>query len=155
MYKILWISLLLFTFSAANGEEVTNPSKAAENSTVSDTRKLISMPEPALVLMRKDMIDHLSTLNEIVGYLAQNKLEAAADVAEARLGRSSMGKYRRSGMGPGRYMPNEMRDLGWSMHDAATEFSKVAKQGDSTKAYQALQKVTSACVACHAIYRTR
>ena len=71
------------------------------------------------------------------------------------MGRSSMGKHRSTGMGPGRYMPVEMRKLGWGMHDAATEFSKIAKQGDLNSAYSAFQKVTSSCVACHYSYRTR
>ncbi len=105
--------------------------------------------------MRQDMLDHLSTLNEIMGYLAANDLEAAADVAENKMGKTSMGKHRGSGMGPGRFMPVEMRNIGWGMHEAATEFSQVAQNGDLTGAYGALQKVTSYCIACHYSYRTR
>ncbi len=52
-------------------------------------------------------------------------------------------------------MPLEMRNLGRGMHDAATEFSKIAKQDDLKSAYSALQKVTGSCVACHYSYRTR
>jgi cytochrome c556 len=48
-----------------------------------------------------------------------------------------------------------MRDIALSMHDAASEFSKVAKQGDVSSTYSALQKVSSSCVACHYSYRTR
>ena len=66
-----------------------------------------------------------------------------------------MGKHRGTGMGPGRHMPVEMRNIAWGMHDAATEFSKIAKQGDLKSAYSALQQVTSACVACHYSYRTQ
>ena len=113
------------------------------------------MPDQARQLMRKDMLDHLSTLNEIVGYLADNNLDAAAEVAETRMGKSSMGKHRATGMGPGRFMPLAMRKLGWGMHESASEFSQVAKEGDLKGAYGALQKVTSSCVACHYSYRTR
>ena len=155
MHKKVFISLLLFVSLAAHGEEAANVTQGEESSPAGDSRQLVSMPDQARELMREDMLDHLSAINELIGYLASGNLDAAADVAETRLGRSSMGKHRSTGMGPGRFMPLEMRNLGWSMHDAATEFSKVAKQGDLKNAYSAFQKVTSACVACHYSYRTR
>ncbi len=155
MYKIIFISLLLFTYQAAHSEEAINKAPTVGGPSGGDARQLVSMPDQARELMRKDMLDHLSALNEIIGYLASNNLDAAADVAETRMGRSSMGKHRSTGMGPGRFMPLEMKNLGWSMHDAATAFSKIAKQGDLKSAYSELQKVTSSCVACHYSYRTR
>lgn len=155
MCKKVFISLLIFVSLAALSDEVINKAQNVESSSGGDTRQLVSMPDQARELMRKDMLDNLSALNEIIGYLASNSLDAAADVAETRMGRSSMGQHRGTGMGPGRFMPLEMRNLGWGMHDAATEFSKVAKQGDLKSAYSALQKVTSSCVACHYSYRTR
>ena len=155
MYKTIFISLLLFTSQAAHSEETINKAQNVESSSGGDTRQLVTMPDQARILMRKDMLDHLSSLNEIIGYLASNNLSAAAEIAETKMGRSSMGKHRSTGMGPGRFMPLEMRNLGWGMHDAATEFSKIAKQGDLKSAYSALQKVTSSCVACHYSYRTR
>ena len=155
MYKKVFIFFLLFASQVAHSEEATNKAQNVERSSDGDARQLVSMPDQARELMRKDMLDHLSALNEIIGYLASNNLDAAADVAEARMGRSSMGKHRGTGMGPGRFMPVEMRNLGWGMHDAATEFSKIAKQGDLKSAYSALQKVTSSCVACHYSYRIR
>ena len=155
MYKKAFIPLILFASQAAHSEEVINKAQNVESSSGGDTRQLVSMPDQARELMRKDMLDHLSSLNEIIGYLASNNLDAAADVAETKMGRSSMGKHRSTGMGPGRFMPLEMRNLGWGMHDAATEFSKIAKQGNLKSTYSALQKVTSSCVACHYSYRTR
>lgn len=155
MYKKIFISLLLLVSHAAHSEEASNKGQNVESFSGGDTRQLVSMPDQARELMRKDMLDNLSAINEIIGYLASNDLAAAADVAETRMGRSSMGKHRGTGMGPGKFMPAEMRNLGWGMHDAATEFSKVAKQGDLKSTYSALQQVTSSCVACHYSYRTR
>jgi len=158
MHRIVYISfisVLLFTTQATYSEEAITKSQSVENSSGGDLRQLVSMPDQAREFMRKDMLDHLSALNEIIGYLASNNLDAAADVAETRMGRSSMGKHRGTGMGPGRFMPLEMRNLGWGMHDAASEFSQIAKQGDLKSAYSALQKVTGSCVACHYSYRTR
>ena len=148
-------TLLWLAFHPAHSEQAVGNPQQEKGMPNGDPRQLISIPEESRELMRQDMLDHLSALNEIIGYLAANDLDAAADVAETRLGRSSMGKHSGTGMGPGRFMPDEMRSLGWGMHDAASEFSQIAKQGDVKNTYSALQKVTSSCIACHYSYRTR
>lgn len=140
--------LLALTSGAAPAE---TPSQGAPD----DTRQLVSMPDEARQLMREDMLDHLSAVSEIIGLLAAGNLASAADVAEKRMGRSSMGKHRGTGMGPGRYMPQEMRSIGWGMHEAASDLADAARDGDAAGAQAALQQVTSACVACHYGFRTR
>ncbi len=122
-----------------------------------DTRQMVTMPPISRAVLREDMIDHLGALNEILGLLAADKLKEAGEVAEKRMGRSTMGKHaaRTRGQGPGRYMPQEMHAIGIAGHDAASEFAKVAATGDKAKALAALQGLTSTCVACHASYRTR
>lgn len=152
---LLTASVLFMMLQSAHGEEAAKSSEDAVDPSGGDNRQLVSMPDEARKLMRDDMLGHLSALTEIMGYLATGNLDAAADVAETRMGRSSMGKHRTTGMAPGRFMPLEMRNIGWSMHDAASEFSKFAKQGDVKSAYSALQKVTGSCTACHYSYRTR
>lgn len=122
-----------------------------------DHRQLAAMPELPRALMRADMQDHLVALNEIFGYLAENNLAAAAETAEKRLGNSAMGKHAVAarGQGPGRFMPDAMRQMGWEMHAAGSEFAQVAKGGDTAKTYTALQKVMASCVACHMSFRAR
>lgn len=122
-----------------------------------DHRQLVNMPDLPRSLMRADMQDHLVAMNEIIGYLAENKLADAAETAEKRMGQSAMGKHAAiaRGQGPGRFMPDTMRQMGWNMHDAASEFAKVAKAGDQAKSLAALQQLTSSCVACHMSFRTR
>jgi hypothetical protein len=122
-----------------------------------DARQLVDMPDLPRSLMRSDMQDHLMALNEIIGYLAENKLDAAGETAEKRMGQSTMGKHAAiaRGQGPGRFMPSTMQQMGWNMHDAASEFAKVAKSGDQAKSLAALQQLTSSCVACHMSFRTR
>ena len=68
-----------------------------------------------------------------------------------------MGKYRIAlrGQGPGRFMPEPMRQLGWNMHGTASQFAKTAREGDTAKSLAALQQVMATCVACHMSYRTR
>ncbi len=151
---LLATAVLLFAQSV-HSQESDSTSPAATKPTGGDHRQLVSMPEQARELMRQDMLLHLSTLNEIMGYLADNDLKAAAEAAETKMGKSSMGKHRATGMGPGRFMPLEMRNMGWGMHEAATEFSQIAREGDMKRTYGALQKVTTFCIACHYSYRTR
>ena len=148
----LWLAL-----PAAYGETPATAPAApvAKEAASQDLRQLATLPDQARQLMRTDMLDHLAALNEIFGYLAEGKLAVAAEVAEKRMGNSSMGKHRATGMGPGRFMPLEMRNLGWGMHDAASEFSRIAAEGDTKKTYAALQKLTGTCVACHYSYRTQ
>lgn len=135
----------------------TLPALAQPPAPPQDARQLVNMPDLPRSLMRADMQDHLAALNEIIGYLAENKLSAAAETAETRMGQSSMGKhaYIARGQGPGRFMPDTMRQMGWNMHDAASDFAKVAKSGDQGKSLAALQQLTSSCVACHMSFRTR
>lgn len=122
-----------------------------------DARQLVDMPELPRALMRSDMLDHLAALNEIIGHLAENQPGAAAEVAEKRIGTRTMGKHAAMarGQGPGRFMPDTMRQMGWNMHDAADKFARTAREGDSSKTLAALQQLTSSCVACHMSFRTR
>ncbi|RLA40375.1 MAG: cytochrome C [Gammaproteobacteria bacterium] len=147
--------ILLMLPHSGQSEEIANDSQGKEASSVSDSRQLVSMPDETRMIMRDEMLSHLSALNEIIGFLANNNLDAAANVAETKLGKSSMGKHRATGKGPGRFMPLEMRNIGWSMHESATKLSQAAKDGDLKGAYGALQRITSSCVACHYSYRTQ
>lgn len=152
---VLAMLLATASYSVFSQEAADKPAEPEQPATPVDHRQLVTMPEQSLQFMRQDMLDHMAALNEVMGLLADSKLTEAADVAEARIGKSSMGKYRATGMGPGRFMPLEMRNIGWSMHEAASEFALIAREGDKDKAYAALQKVMGACVACHYSYRTR
>lgn len=147
--------LLSFTSYSSHGETASGGPGGVPPASGGDHRQLVSLPDEARELMRTDMLDHLAALNEIITHLASGNLDAAAEVAEQRMGRSSMGKHRGTGMGPGRFMPPEMRSLGLGMHDAASELADVARLGDLGGSYATLQKVTGMCVACHYSYRTR
>jgi len=123
-----------------------------------DHRVLVEMPELQRELLRQEMQDVLVALNQIIGYLADGNLSAAGETAEARMGISTMGKHAAAARGlggPGRFMPDAMRQMGFGMHEAASRFAEVAKEGDPADALRALQGLTSACLSCHMAYRTR
>ena len=118
-----------------------------------DSRQLVELPEMMQQHMMSNMRDHLVAINEILIYMSNDQLDEAAEVAESRLGMSSLKSHRASHMA--KFMPEGMRQSGTSMHRAASRFALKAQEGDVLPAFNALSEVTSSCVACHAAYRIR
>jgi len=121
------------------------------NSANADSRQLVELPAMMQKHMLANMRDHLAAINEILIYLAEDELDQAAEVAETRLGMSSLNSHGASHMAG--HMPAAMREMGTSMHKAASRFALKAEEGDVLSAYRVLSEVTSACVACHSNYR--
>jgi len=105
--------------------------------------------------MLGNMRDHLTAITEIQLSLAKADFQRAADIAEKRIGLSSLDSHGASHMAP--FMPKPMQDIGTQMHKAASQFAIVAQEssadGNALRAIGALAKVTEQCVACHSIYR--
>jgi cytochrome c556 len=116
-----------------------------------DKRQKIRLPAMMREHMLANMRDHLQALQEIQTALAEGKLDLAADVAERRLGMSSLEAHGAAHMAP--YMPQPMREIGTEMHHAASRFARSAQEGDLAKALADLSGITRECVACHASYR--
>jgi len=120
---------------------------------LADDRALVQMPEPMQAHMLSNMRDHLASINEILALLADNKTDKAAEVAEQRLGISSLEAHGAAHVA--QYMPEGMQQAGNAMHKAATAFALKAQEGELLPAYRALKDVTNSCVACHSAYRVR
>lgn len=87
--------------------------------------------------------------------LAQGAHDRAAQVAEAKLGMSSLQAH--GAHDSSQFMPQGMQDIGTTMHRSASRFAveaqNTAATGDLRPALAALALTTQACVACHAAYR--
>lgn len=118
-----------------------------------DNRQLVELPPMMQRHMLTNMRDHLAALDEILAALAANQPDKAAELAERRLGMSSLASHGAEHMAP--YMPQQMREMGTGMHRAASRFALTAQEGDLLNAYAALRNVTASCVACHEAYRIR
>jgi len=118
-----------------------------------DSRQLVQLPETMQQHMMSNMRDHLAAVNEMLITMANGDLEKAADIAESRLGVSSLESHGASHMAE--FMPEGMRQAGTSMHRAASRFALKAQEGEVPPAYEALSEITTACVACHSAYRIR
>jgi hypothetical protein len=122
-----------------------------------DTRQFVKLPAPAQAVLIEEMQGNLVALNEVLSLIAAGKVIEAGEVAEAKLGRSAMGRHRDLPFDarPGPHMPPAMHGIGMDGHKAASEFATVAKTGDRDKALALLPNLTTACVACHFSYRIR
>jgi hypothetical protein len=118
-----------------------------------DSRQLVQLPEMMQQHMLSNMRDHLSALNEILASMRTGDLDAAAEIAEQRLGMSSLESHGASHMA--KHMPGGMRQAGTNMHKAASRFALKAQEGELLPAYKMLSDISSACVACHSGYRIR
>jgi hypothetical protein len=122
-----------------------------------DQRQLVDLPAPMQEHMLGNMRDHLVAMGEIQAALAAGKYDQAADIAENRIGMSSLEAHGASHMAP--YMPKPMQEIGTSMHRAASRFALTAQEakldGGVPRALSALSDLTQRCAACHASYRLR
>lgn len=125
-----------------------------------DIRELVRLPEPMQDHMLGNMRDHLATLNEIIGDVADSKFDEAAKIAEQHLGMSSLTAHDAAHMAP--FFPKPMQDMGSSMHHAASRLVIVLQDASVSPSLdtmrnvsRAIHEVTQSCVACHAAYRVR
>lgn len=117
------------------------------------SRQLVELPEMMQQHMMSNMRDHLMALNEMLITMAKGDLDQAADIAESRIGMSSLESHGASHISG--FMPEGMRQAGTGMHRAASRFALTAQEGDALQSYNALSEITSACVTCHSGYRIR
>ena len=122
-----------------------------------DIRVAVDLPAMMRTHMLGNMRDHLHAIQEIQSSLAAGDYDAAADVAEKRLGLSSLASHGASHMAG--FMPKGMQETGTAMHQAASRFAVTAQETavtrDLPRALGALSEVTAQCVACHAAYRLK
>jgi len=120
-----------------------------------DPRQLVRFPDEMKAHTLSNMRDHLLALEQIDAALSRGDYEAAASLAEQRLGMSSLEAHGAAHLAP--FMPEGMRDAGTRMHRAASRFAIAAQDAavssDPKPALGALSEVMQQCVACHAAYR--
>ncbi|MHB1142356.1 MAG: hypothetical protein ACYC1T_11460 [Sulfuricaulis sp.] len=120
-----------------------------------DPRQLVKMPAPMQEHMLANMRDHLVAMGKIQAALGKGDFDQAADIAEQRIGMSSLLAHDASHMAP--YMPKGMQEIGAAMHRTASRFARTAQDAsfdnDRPQALGTLADLTQKCAACHAGYR--
>ena len=122
---------------------------------VEDNRIQVDFPPMMQKHMMANMRDHLQALQTITQHLSLKQYDLAADMAEQRLGMSSMGDHGAEHMG--KLMPKEMAAIGTEMHHAASRFALLARDAaidaNPEKIFGALSTLMQQCVACHTAYK--
>lgn len=120
-----------------------------------DTRQKLDFPEMMQQHMLANMRDHLLAISEIQAFMAAAEYEKAGEVAEQRLGLSSLDNHGAAHMAS--MMPKAMQEIGRGMHKVASQFAvtvvDAGVSGDLKPALSDLSKLTQQCVACHSAYR--
>lgn len=133
------------------------PAAKAPQAMPKDTRQAVYFPKMLREHTLANMRDHLLALQEIQEALAKQEYDRAGDIAEQRLGMSSLGLHGAHDVA--KYMPKGMQEAGTAMHRNASRFAVAAKDagatGDVKPALAALAATTAQCVACHAGYRVK
>lgn len=152
MIGVLFVGLFL----AIAGWSLTPKFAAAAD----DGRELVKLPPMMQEHMLGNMRDHLVALDQILGELAEGHVDEAAEIAEKRLGMSSLSLHGAAHMA--KFMPEKMKAIGTQMHRAASRFVIVARDAElapgkdaQREVYSALQAITENCNACHQSYRIR
>lgn len=133
---------------------------ATHSATAQDDRQMVKLPAMMQQHMLANMRDHLVALEEILSELADGKANRAAEIAEKRLGMSSLSLHGAAHIA--KFIPKEMGKVGTQMHHAASKFAIAVQNAElepgkkaQRKVYRALQQVTQNCNACHQSYRIR
>ena len=130
---------------------------AGHEAAAADGRQVVDFPEPMRTHTLANMRDHLLALQEIQLALADGAYDRASQIAEQRLGMTSLAAHDAHHVA--QFMPEGMQAVGSEMHRSASRFSVEAANagatGDVKGALRALAAVTRQCVACHATYRMK
>lgn len=128
---------------------------AAASVPMKDQRLLVRYPDALRIHTLANMRDHLQTLGAIQAALAAGAFDQASELAETRLGMSSLQMHGAHEVA--RFMPQGMQDAGTAMHRAASQFALVAKDasatGDLKPVLAAMSRLNQTCVSCHARFR--
>lgn len=161
MPKLLGVAAtLMVTASVLAGQEHGHDMKMQHmnaGSSLLDSRTLVHFPEQLRIHTMANMRDHLLALQEIQEALSREQFEKAGEIAERRLGMSSLELHGAHEVG--QYMPKAMASIGTEMHRAASRFAvatiDAAVAGDVKPALAALSDVTRQCLACHSGFRVQ
>jgi hypothetical protein len=154
MRRTVLAALIAATFLTAGLVALAETPKHAMHAS-GDARQAVPMPPQLKTHMLANMRDHLVALSEIQAALAAGNFEEAADIAESRIGMSSLEAHGASHVAP--YMPKPMQEIGTAMHRSASRFARTAQDASFDnglpQALGALADLMQQCAACHAGYR--
>lgn len=156
--KALPIATCVLASWSIQAAEITHQDMAAMGAAppamLEDTRTLVKLKPETIVLLRTDMRGMLSAFDNVLALLGDGKKKEAAAVLENELGMSAM-KSHPGMMKANRELPEDVRRLGMTMHQAATSLGKSIDSLEPARIFLGLSEISSGCVSCHMAYRVR
>lgn len=120
-----------------------------------DARTLIDLPPEVRTQFLEHMRTHMTSLDNVIQLMAEGKLKQAGELARREM---AIGQ----GLGLGRHMPQEFRQMGFDFHRAADDFAQVTTETSEPPDAQGWQrvigslgKITMRCNGCHGAFRVR
>jgi hypothetical protein len=120
-----------------------------------DTRVVLDLPREVRTVFLEHMRSHMNSLDNVLQLMAAGKTKEAATFTRKEM---AIGQ----GLGIGRYMPAEFREMGFGFHRAADDFARLAAETPEppdaagwSKLINGLAQVTAQCNGCHAAFRVK
>jgi hypothetical protein len=127
----------------------------AVSAAAGDTRTAIDLPPDVKVQFLEHMRTHMTSLNDVIQLMSDGKVREAGTLARNEM---AIGK----GMGFGRFMPPEFREMGFEFHRSADDFARITAEISGppdaagwAKAMSGLAQITMRCNGCHAAFRVK
>ena len=120
-----------------------------------DTRVVLDLPPEVRTVFLEHMRSHMNSLDNVLQLMAAGKTKEAGTFARKEM---AIGQ----GLGIGRYMPAEFREMGFGFHRAADDFARLAAETPEppdaagwSKLINGLAQVTAQCNGCNAAFRVK
>lgn len=126
--------------------------KKMGQSSMTDERVELRLPETMKLMQKRMMRQHLDTVGEITGAIAAGDMLKASSIAKDKLGWSPQEEQRCNTVGA---MTGEKDfvSYGMAVHKTADELSEAALSGDRERTLSLLSTLIRNCNACHERYR--
>ncbi len=114
-----------------------------------DDRTPLNLSPQMKQVQLHNMRSHLAAVQAIVGYLANDEYDLAAETAHSKLGLSEQMKMMCEHMSDNQ----DFTRLALAFHRSADDLGEVLKTKDKKKSLDALHTTMNYCVQCHATFR--
>ncbi|MFD2184779.1 hypothetical protein [Rhodoplanes azumiensis] len=120
-----------------------------------DPRLLIDLPADVRQTFLEHMRTHMTTLDQVLQLVGGGRVKEAGVLARKEM---AIGQ----GLGIGRHMPAEFREMSFAFHRAADDFARVTQtvaDPPDAAGWKALMTgiaaITTQCAGCHGAFRVR
>ncbi|MDP1871284.1 MAG: cytochrome C [Gallionella sp.] len=148
LLAILFCGYLTMSQSIAD-EGVAMDHHAMHHQRIMDERLSLGLSPKMKQHQLKNMRSHVVAIQSIVGHLANNEFDQAAQVAYSELGLTEEMRKMCSTMSDN----EKFRQLGLAFHQSGDDLGDTLKKKDMKNSLQALRTTMDYCVQCHATFR--